>query len=399
MRHVTLGLLSTLTAASLLLTAAPSHAASDVASWNLDRLDQTGSRLDGSFTPPSRGEGVRVYVVDTAIDTSHSEFEGRVAPGVDVTGTPADPNNVNCWKHGTHVAGIAVGKRYGIASAATLVPVRAIDCTLYSDTLLIGKALEWILADHAKVGGPAVVNMSLGVKGLSPNVHAQITELVNSGLVVVAGAGNTGENACKFTPGAAPDAFTVGASDDSDTAPRWSNSGSCVSAWAPGVDITSAKFGGGFRVGSGTSQAAPHASGVAAVLRAANPTLSSAREVLALMRSLLRPRAITQPDGTSGPLLGLPVVGAPATVAKLRAAKLSPQRAVLKWKASGTVDVTVKGRLRNKSGSRHLFSLNRSKLKLKLVPGTKYRVKASVEGSSARPTKIKFRAAQRTELA
>ena len=116
-------------------------------SWGLDRIDQRRLPLDGRFTPPGTGAGVRMYIVDSGINLQHVDFRRRMEPGFDgIDGElPAD----DCFGHGTHVAGIAGGAQYGVARLARIVPVRVLDCDGVGTVSGLIEAIEWIAADHA----------------------------------------------------------------------------------------------------------------------------------------------------------------------------------------------------------------------------------------------------------
>ena len=96
---------------------------SPVPSWGLDRIDQTATAGDNSYTyPASAGSGVRVYVVDTGVMASNPDFTGRILPGVDMYGQNLEA--ADCQGHGTHVAGTIAGTKYGVAKKALIVPVQ-----------------------------------------------------------------------------------------------------------------------------------------------------------------------------------------------------------------------------------------------------------------------------------
>lgn len=247
------------------------------ATWGLDRIDQQLLPLDSKFTyPTSPGSGVRAYILDTGILSTHQEFTGRIGPGQsyisDGRGTE------DCNGHGTHVAGTVGGTRWGVAKAATLVAVRVLNCSGSGSWSGIIAGLDWVRGD---VGSPkrwpAVVNMSLG-GGASSSIDTAVTNVVNAGITVVVAAGNSNRNACNFSPARAPAAVTVGATTSSDYRASYSNYGSCLDIFAPGSSITSAWYTGTNATNtiSGTSMASPHVAGVVAVLLGQTPTMTTA---------------------------------------------------------------------------------------------------------------------------
>lgn len=244
------------------------------APWGLDRSDQRSLPLSNSFSYNSAGSGVSVYVVDTGVLASHSDFGGRVTAGW--TAINDGRGSGDCNGHGTHVAGTAAGNTYGVAKAATIVPVRALHCDgsgLSSDVIA---GLDWIVGHH-KSGSLAVLNLSIG-GFTNQSMDAAVMGVINDGVTAVAAAGNSAINACERSPGRVPAALTVAASDISDRQASFSNYGSCVDLYAPGVGITSAGHTSttATRSLSGTSMSVPHVAGAAAVLLSASPGLSPA---------------------------------------------------------------------------------------------------------------------------
>ncbi|MEV7422042.1 MULTISPECIES: S8 family peptidase [unclassified Streptomyces] len=233
--------------------------------WGLDRIDQRALPLDHAFTTRGHGEGVSAYVVDTGIDYTHPEFGGRAVPGFDAVGDGG--NGLDCNGHGTHVAGTVGGLTYGVAPRARLVSVRVVDCTGNGDKAQYIAGLDWV-ARNAE--GPAVVNASLGEEK-STAINDATTALSGRGVLPVVSAGNDASDACSASPASAAGVLTVAASDREDRESDFSNWGPCVSLYAPGQAITSAWPGGGSRVLNGTSMAAPHATGVAALYLAGHP--------------------------------------------------------------------------------------------------------------------------------
>lgn len=194
------------------------------APWGLDRVDQRELPLSGSYSWTSAGAGVSAYVVDTGVLAAHTEFAGRVATGW--TAVADGRGTSDCNGHGTHVAGTVAGTTYGVAKAATIVPVRVLDCTGSGFNSDVVAGLDWIAANHS-AGTPAVVNMSLG-GAASAAVDSALQGVITDGVTAVVAAGNSAVDACGGSPARLPAAVTVAASDSADHQASFSNFGSCV---------------------------------------------------------------------------------------------------------------------------------------------------------------------------
>ncbi len=228
--------------------------------YGLDRIDQRALPLNATYAYTATAPAVRAYVIDTGIATAHPDFGTRASNVYDAFGG----NGQDCNGHGTHVAGTVAGSVYGVAKAALLRGVRVLDCAGSGSTSGIIAGVDWVRLNAIK---PAVANMSLG-GGLSTALNTAATNLAGSGVFLAVAAGNENQNACDVSPASASGTLTVAASDSTDTRASFSNFGSCVDVYAPGVNITSTWLNGTINTISGTSMASPHVAGVGALYKA-----------------------------------------------------------------------------------------------------------------------------------
>jgi aqualysin 1 len=249
------------------------------ATWGLDRIDQRKLPLNSSFNYTRSGAGVRAYVIDTGIRPTHADFGGRAVAEQDFV-DPANPSGPyynygkDCNGHGTHVAGTVGGTSYGVAKSVSLVGVRVLDCDGYGLISEIVAGVDWVTRNAQR---PAVANMSLG-GGASTALDTAVKNSIASGITYAIAAGNENRDACYSSPARVSAAITVAASDRTDRRPYFSNYGSCVDWFAPGVGISSAWHTADTAVAAidGTSMATPHTAGAAAQYLGANPTATPA---------------------------------------------------------------------------------------------------------------------------
>jgi subtilisin family serine protease len=252
------------------------------ATWGLDRIDQAALPLDNSYTYGATGAGIKAFVIDTGIRSTHTQFAGRVAPGFSAVN---DGNGTNdCAGHGTHVAGTIGGSTYGVAKGVTLVPVRVLDCNGSGSNSGVIAGVDWVTQNHGTAS--AVANMSLG-GGASTALDNAIANSIASGVTYAVAAGNENANACNSSPARLPAAITVGATTNTDARSSFSNYGSCVDIFAPGSNITSSINTGdsATAVYSGTSMATPHVAGVVATYLQSAPNARPADVVTALVNA------------------------------------------------------------------------------------------------------------------
>ena len=269
-------------------------------SWGLDRIDQQNLPLSSSYSYPSTGAGVTVYVLDSGV-ANHPDFGGRVTQGF-TTFNDGMSGRFDCAGHGTHVAGTIGSNTFGVAKAVTIVPIRVMNCQGKGFILSILAGIDWAVGQHGS--GPAVLNASIGSDGLDPLWNDGVDWLIDDGITFVTSAGNDAANACSFNPGANPDAITVGSTDIDDELSSYSNTGSCVDVFAPGRQIRSTDFASSGSVTmSGTSMASPHVAGVAAIILGQHPTWTPA-DVGDVIVMTATPGVVDPPD--DHPLNGAP---------------------------------------------------------------------------------------------
>ncbi|NBE81940.1 ricin-type beta-trefoil lectin domain protein [Micromonospora rubida] len=238
-------------------------------SWSLDRVDQPGRTPSGTYDYDNDGSGAHVYVFDTGVRPTHSEFAGRIG------GSSPGTDHNDCAGHGTAVASAAAGTAYGVAKKATVHPVRVLGCDGAGAAADALTAIDWVTSTAPR---PAVVNMSWST-GPQDTLDNAIRASTASGITYVIAAGNDNNGGCATSPQRVAEAIVVGATDDRDRRAGFSNYGSCLDIFAPGTSIKTGAWTADDATvaSSGTSLAAPIVTGAAAVYLAAHPSATPAQ--------------------------------------------------------------------------------------------------------------------------
>eukprot|EP01118_Nematostelium_gracile_P008257 TRINITY_DN2736_c0_g3_i2.p1 TRINITY_DN2736_c0_g3~~TRINITY_DN2736_c0_g3_i2.p1 ORF type:complete len:554 (-),score=193.33 TRINITY_DN2736_c0_g3_i2:27-1688(-) len=293
--------------------------------WGLDRIDQANpSPRSGTYDVPGgfTGAGVTVYVLDTGLRASHTEFAGRVAAGRDFIGDGQGTND--CEGHGTHCAGTIAGATFGVAPGAKIAPVRVLGCDGSGSSAGVIGGINWVAANAVK---PAVGSMSLG-GGRSTTENQAVERAIAAGIPFAVAAGNENQDACNTSPASATNAMTVGASDINDRRASFSNWGTCLDLFAPGVNILSAGIASNTASAtlSGTSMACPHVAGVMALALQKTPTASAIQINQNIINGALTNKIVDPRTGSPNRLLnvGFLANGGAATTARPPATTAAP---------------------------------------------------------------------------
>jgi subtilisin len=302
----------------------PLHATDHITPTGVQRIAAPAAHASG-YT----GNGVRIAILDTGIDSDHPALDVAAGLGMNcVDAGSASTEDVH--GHGTHVAGTASARVsgstfVGAATHATVVPVKVLGDTGSGSWESVICGIDHVTKSITTGSPITVANMSLsgpgsaGTSCASSALRQAICTSVSAGVVHVVAAGNDGADAANSIPAAYPEAITVSALDENrcirfigggpsrtecgEGLASFSNRGAAVDVMAPGVGIYSTVVGGGYGTKSGTSMAAPHVAGVAALMRSVNATLSPGQ-----VRNLLQgtgecPSGATNP-ASSGPCSG-----------------------------------------------------------------------------------------------
>ncbi|WNF20939.1 S8 family peptidase [Mesobacillus jeotgali] len=248
--------------------------------WNLPVI---GTEQGWNVT---RGnEEVQIAIVDTGVDLDHPDLRNRLVKGYNVIDEKSEPDDDN--GHGTHVAGIIASEtnnNQGVAGMtwfSKIMPVKAMGAKGYGTTFDIAKGIVWAVDQ-----GADVINLSLGNYQPSKVLEEAVRYAYENNVVMVSAAGNDASNQPTY-PSAYPEVLSVAAVDYNGNRASFSNYGDYIDIAAPGVYIPSTYFNEQYAALSGTSMAAPHVAGLAALIKSANPGLKSSQVIRIIKNSAI----------------------------------------------------------------------------------------------------------------
>ncbi|KAI0841164.1 subtilisin-like serine protease pepD [Hypoxylon sp. FL0890] len=280
------------------------------APWGLESLSSRSPLTNGNTRghpysyDSTAGAGTFAYVLDSGVLTNNTEFSGRAIKGYNSwAGTESFDDY---FGHGTHVAGIIASNTYGVAKKATVVDVKVVHGLGYSTVAHIIDGINWVVNNATGTPGRAaksVINMSLAVKPSSA-LNSAVDAASAMGILSVVAAGNDNALASTRSPASASSALTVGAVYWNRTRAEFSNYGSCVDIFAPGVDVASLwNVEGAESVISGTSMSSPHVAGLALYLKGLEVGLDSPADTVARIKELATPDVVVDAGSGSPNLL------------------------------------------------------------------------------------------------
>ncbi|KAF3040372.1 serine protease [Didymella keratinophila] len=287
------------------------------APWGLARISHRDSLSFGTWNKylysADGGEGVDVYVIDTGTNYKHVDFEGRAHWGKTIPSGDADEDGNG---HGTHCSGTVAGKKYGVAKKANVYAVKVLRSNGSGTMSDVVKGVEWAAQAHSDAVSAAkkgkkkgfkgsAANMSLG-GGKSTTLDLAVNAAVDAGIHFAVAAGNDNADSCNYSPAAAQNAVTVGASTLLDERAYFSNYGKCNDIFAPGLNILSTWIGSEHATNtiSGTSMASPHIAGLLAYYLSLQPAKDSSYAVADITPKKLKANLIAV--GTVGALSDVP---------------------------------------------------------------------------------------------
>lgn len=252
------------------VTAAAVSGTQDPAPWHLVRISDVTNYANSTSTAYSwayNGTGESVFILDTGIETRHSDFTGRASNVYNTVKKKVPNRPSDCYSHGTQVAGLVGSNTYGVAKGAGLLGVRVLGCDGVGRLSDVLAGMDYVYTNSRK---PVVALLAASFGTVEPSLQTALENSRNAGIFYVMPAGNANQDACTHSPVGA--AYTVGAIDQTDQRAFFSDYGSCVDIYAPGVAVTTLTTSGTLFINnrtiviSGTSMSAALAAGAAARL-------------------------------------------------------------------------------------------------------------------------------------
>ncbi|MFF2887751.1 S8 family peptidase [Paenibacillus sp. NPDC057967] len=248
--------------------------------WNLPSIE-----TEKGWNVSKGDEGVIIAVLDTGVQSSHPDLQGKLLSGTNIVDKNKAPDDD--VGHGTHVAGIigaSVNNGEGVAGISwynKIMPVKVLDSSGAGSTYSVAQGIIWAVDNGAKV-----INMSLGNYAQADFLHDAIKYAYERDVVLIAASGNDNTERPGY-PAAYPEVFAVAATNNNKEKASFSNYGDYIDVAAPGDSIASTYPGSQYAALSGTSMASPHVAALAGLIRSANPSLSN-QEVMEIMRTSAR---------------------------------------------------------------------------------------------------------------
>lgn len=258
-----------------------------MAAWQVDRLRSV-----------SAGKHVLTAVLDTGCQIDHPALQGSVVASRDFTGSRIGFRDQN--GHGTHCCGTVGGlAKIGVAPDCGLLNGKVLGDNGSGTDLAIAAGIDWAVQQGAEI-----ISLSLGSSSPSRTIQAACDRAAADGVWVIAAAGNSGNRGIDF-PGGFESTIAVAACDRNFKVAGFSSRGDKLDCTGPGVDIVSARPGGGYQSMSGTSMATPFIAGLLTCWRAALKKMNLPIPGTTALRSMLHSQAIDMDapghDRNSGP--------------------------------------------------------------------------------------------------
>jgi subtilisin family serine protease len=268
-------------------------------SWGLDRIDQRRLPLDSRYRWVTEAPNVSAYVIDTGIRATHTDFGGRVGGGIDLVDDDGNPDDDN--GHGTFIAGVIGGTKFGVAKKIRLVPVRVLNAQGSGTMADVIAGVDWVTRNARK---PAVANMSIG-GAANTALDTAVRNSIASGVTYGVAAGSSASDARNYSPARVAEALTTAATNINDCTHPSSNYGPAIDMYAPGVNIIGpwATTDTATMTLTGTSFSTPHVVGGAGLYLADHPAATPGQVAAALIAQSTKDVICNAKPGTPNRLL------------------------------------------------------------------------------------------------